>query len=120
MNTIQDENREVVMTFRVNKNEFNWIDNRFKMSGLKSRGEFIRRTVILSKIVNIDGEQFKFLRKQITGACTNINQIAYNTNRKKYADTEDFEALKSVNSTLNEILFSLNNFENELRSKIWQ
>jgi hypothetical protein len=114
------DNKEIKITFRVNQSEYNWINKFYLKSKLKSRGEFIRRTVILSKIVNIDGEQFSFLRKQITGACTNINQIAYNTNRKRSADLEDFEALRAVKEKLNEILLSLNNFENELRTKIWQ
>jgi hypothetical protein len=54
------------------------------------------------------------------GACTNINQIALNTNRQKSVSSSDFEELRQTKIVLETILSELADFEFKVKNAIWQ
>lgn len=63
-----------------------------------SRADYLRQLIMYGGIVGrqwtMDEEQGKQLLYEINRIGNNLNQIAYNTNAKKYASNEDWKAVK--------------------------
>jgi len=82
--------RNSIIKFRVNENEKRYILEKFKLSKTKSLSDFIRKEVVFGKVVYIDEKHLEFLKRQLAGACTNINQIAHMANSKRNVSAEQF------------------------------
>ena len=65
---------------RLTEEEFEYLNHKYDMSGLKSKSEFIRMLFFEGLIVKFSDDDMQFLMRQINGMTSNINQIATRVN----------------------------------------
>jgi len=119
MTSMNDQNkRNYFMKFRVNSKEKRYIENQFKRSNLKSLSKFLRYKVVFGKVISFSQSDITFLKKQLAGACTNLNQIAKNTNRNKSVSPTDFENLRQVSAELQNVYRAISAIEERINMEL--
>jgi t-SNARE complex subunit (syntaxin) len=113
------EVRTRFVQFRINDEEKKCIDIKFKKSGYKSKSKFFRYSLVLAPRVNIHNEKFEELKKLLSVACTNLNQIAHKTNYTKSVSENDFEELREVKKQLENFVLDFTEYEIEIKNQIW-
>ena len=89
MNETENKNRrDLYLKIRVNREELEAIDRKFRNSGMKSRSEFIRAMIFEGYIVQFSEDKMNELLKLARSISNNVNQIAVraNSSGKVYAD----------------------------------
>ena len=92
--TSEKKNRSKILQFRVTEEELKIIDERFRKSYAKTRGEYLRRSALSSINVVLDEEKFQQQNRQIAGIATNINQIATRVNSTGNLYAEDLQEIR--------------------------
>lgn len=90
----EKKNRSKILQFRVTEEELKIIDERFKKSYAKTRGEYLRRSALSSINIVLDEEKIQQQNRQISGIATNINQIATRVNSTGNLYAEDFQEIR--------------------------
>ena len=108
-----DERRIVKMSFRVTKEEKDFIAKKAEISESSSTGAYIRKMAISGVIVKYENKEIKAVRKSLGGIQKNINQMAIRVNATNRMYDEDFEYLKEV---MNELWQSLTSIQSILLS----
>ena len=89
MNETENKNRrDLYLKIRVNREELEAIDRKFRNSGMKSRSEFVRAMIFEGYIVQFNEDKMNELLKLARSISNNVNQIAVRANSggKVYAD----------------------------------
>ena len=92
--TSEKKNRIKILQFRVTEDELKIIDERFRKSYAKTRGEYLRRSALSSINIMLDEEKFQQQNKKISSIANNINQIATRVNSTGNFYTEDLQEIK--------------------------
>jgi len=79
---------------RLTEEEFDYLNHKYDMSGLKSKSEFMRMLFFEGLIVKFSDDDMQFLMRQISGMTSNINQIATRVNSTNKIYAEDMEEVK--------------------------
>ena len=79
---------------RLTEEEFDYLNHKYDMSGLKSKSEFMRILFFEGLIVKFSDDDMQFLMRQISGMTSNINQIATRVNSTNKVYAEDMEEIK--------------------------
>ena len=79
---------------RLTEEEFDYLNHKFEISGLKSKSEFMRMMFFEGLVVKFSDDDMQFLMRQISGMTTNINQIATRVNSTDKVYFEDIEEIK--------------------------
>jgi hypothetical protein len=79
---------------RLTEEEFDYLNHKYDMSGLKSKSEFMRMLFFEGLIVKFSDDDMQFLMRQISGMTNNINQIATRVNSTNKIYAEDMEEIK--------------------------
>ena len=79
---------------RLTEEEFDYLNHKFEISGLKSKSEFMRMMFFEGLVVKFSDDDMQFLMRQISGMTTNINQIATSVNSTDKVYAEDIEEIK--------------------------
>lgn len=79
---------------RLTEEEFEYLNHKYDMSGLKSKSEFMRMLFFKGLIVKFSDDDMQFLMRQISGMTSNINQIATRVNSTDKVYAEDIEEIK--------------------------
>lgn len=79
---------------RLTEEEFEYLNHKYDMSGLKSKSEFMRMLFFEGLIVKFSDDDMQFLTRQISGMTSNINQIATRVNSTDKVYAEDIEDIK--------------------------
>ena len=79
---------------RLTEEEFDYLNHKFEISGLKSKSEFMRMMFFEGLVVKFSDDDMQFLMRQISGMTTNINQIATRVNSTDKVYAEDIEEIK--------------------------
>lgn len=79
---------------RLTEEEFDYLNHKYDMSGLKSKSEFMRMLFFEGLIVKFTDDDMQFLMRQISGMTSNINQIATRVNSTNKIYAEDMEEIK--------------------------
>lgn len=108
-----DERRIVKMSFRVTKEEKDYIAKKAEISESNSTGAYIRKMAISGVIVKYENKEIKAVRKSLGSIQKNINQMAIRVNATNRMYDEDFEYLKEV---MNELWQSLTSIQSILLS----
>lgn len=108
----ESERRDRYIQLRLNEQEFQEIEEKFRNSGLKSKSEFIRIMVLEGMMIYIDDKAFQKIYRTINGAANNINQITKRLNATGSIYTEDITDLKNG---VNEIWQQLRSFRSLLQ-----
>ncbi len=109
---MNDENRNIIMKFRVNESEADYIENKFRLSGCKSRSRFIRLMLIEGAVLHFDREKEKKLLVESSRISSNINQIARRINADGNIYKEDLE---NIMKGVDELSQQLKYFQSLLR-----
>ena len=79
---------------RLTEEEFDYLNYKFEISGLKSKSEFMRMMFFEGLVVKFSDDDMQFLMRQISGMTTNINQIATRVNSTEKIYAEDIEEIR--------------------------
>ncbi len=72
--------RDLYLKIRVNRDEMDFIDRKFRESGMKSRSDFVRAMIVKGYIVRFNETDMKELIRLARNISGNINQIAVRVN----------------------------------------
>ncbi|MBR7084894.1 MAG: plasmid mobilization relaxosome protein MobC [Oscillospiraceae bacterium] len=86
--------RTKVVKTRMSEEELEYFNHKFKMSGLKSKSEFMRMMFFEGLVVKFSDDDMQFLMRQISGMTSNINQIAARVNSTDKVYAEDIEEIR--------------------------
>jgi hypothetical protein len=111
-------NREYMIKFRLSEAEKAHIDKNFELSKLENKSDFIRRQAIFGKVYLFDNNNFDFIKRQLIGACGNINQIAHIANIQREVSAENMEELHELKGKLETILFAVNELQQMLKQRV--
>ena len=87
-------NRTRSVQVRLTEEEFDYLNHKFEISGLKSKSEFMRMMFFEGLVVKFSDDDMQFLMRQISGITTNINQIATRVNSTDKVYAEDIEEIR--------------------------
>ena len=105
------EPRNIILNLRVNKEEAEWIEQKFKNSGMKSKSDFIRMMIFQGQIIKVSDDFIRDFRRKYSSISNNINQIALRLNASSNIYAEDIAEIKNG---VSEIWQQLNYFRSVL------
>lgn len=105
------EPRNIILNLRVNKEEAEWIEQKFQKSGMKSKSDFIRMMIFQGQIIKVSDDFVRDFRRKYTSVSNNINQIALRLNASGNIYAEDIAEIKNG---VNEIWQQLKYFQSLL------
>ncbi len=103
-------NRTRSVQVRLTVEEFDYLNRKFELSGLKSKSEFMRMLFFEGLIVKFSDDDMQFLMRQISGMTSNINQIATRVN-----STDKVYAIVEIRQKQEEIWQQLKYLESQLQ-----
>lgn len=89
------DTRNIIVKFRVNREEADLIEAKFQNSGYKSKSDFIRMMIFQGQIIKVSDEFLSDFRRKYTSISNNINQIALRLNASGNIYTEDIAEIKN-------------------------
>ena len=87
--------RNIILNLRVNKEEAEWIEQKFQNSGMKSKSDFIRMMIFQGQIIKVGDDFVSDFRRKYTSISNNINQIALRLNASGSIYAEDIAEIKN-------------------------
>ena len=100
------EPRNIILNLRVNKEEAEWIEQKFQNSGMKSKSDFIRMMIFQGQIIKVSDDFVRDFRRKYTSVSNNINQIALRLNASGNIYAEDIAEIKNgVNEIWQQLRF---------------
>lgn len=103
--------RNIILNLRVNREEAEWIEQKFQNSGMKSKSDFIRMMIFQGQIIKVSDDFVRDFRRKYSSISNNINQIALRLNASGNIYTEDIAEIKNG---VSEIWQQLNYFRSVL------
>ena len=98
--------RNIILNLRVNKEEAEWIEQKFQNSGMKSKSDFIRMMIFQGQIIKVSDDFVSDFRRKYTSISNNINQIALRLNASGNIYAEDIAEIKNgVNEIWQQLRF---------------
>ena len=95
MNEKENKNRrDLYLKIRVNREELDAIDRKFRNSGMKSRSEFVRAMIFEEYIVQFNEEKLSEILRLARNISVNINQIAVRANSGGRVYDDDIAEIK--------------------------
>ena len=105
------DSRNIILNLRVNKEEAEWIEQKFQNSGMKSKSDFIRMMIFQGQIIKVSDDFVRDFRRKYSSISNNINQIALRLNASGNIYAEDIAEIKNG---VSEIWQQLNYFRSVL------
>lgn len=109
----ENRKRNVQMKFRVDKEEYDFIVEKAKISGKRNLTQYLRSMAIAGQIINIELDDIKILSTNIGRFASSANQIAKRVNATGNVYDEDIEEIKRMEG---EIWHELKSIRLKLRS----
>ena len=103
--------REKVYRFRVNDDEYELIENKFRQSSCDTLSDFFRTLIMYGIIVKYDDQQLKKISDLVKKTSDNFNQIAVRINSTNRVYAEDISLMREE---LDEIRQSLKFIQSQL------
>ena len=95
MNRTENKNRrDLYLKIRVNREELEAIDRKFRNSGMKSRSEFVRAMIFEGYIVQFSEDKMNELLKLARSISNNVNQITVRANSSGKVYAEDIADIR--------------------------
>ena len=102
-----DDTRRRYLQIRLNDEEFNAIEKKFRNSRLRSKSEFVRLMIFRGLIVHFPEEEIREMLRLLRNIAGNINQIAVRYNSTNYLYAEDIREIKEKQGEIWGLLKSL-------------
>jgi hypothetical protein len=112
--------RTHVVKFRLSDGEKNYIETKFKASGKKSLSDYLRLQAIYGKVFLVDESYFIEMKRQLAGACSNINQIAYIANRTQNISAKELEDVRKLKREIENTFEAVRHLQGFLEGQSWQ
>ena len=103
MPKFRKDDTEMANRTRTNRNEFHLndkeqyiLDEKFKLSGMKSKSAFLRKLILYGYVYDVD---YSFLREyntELGRISSNLNQIAKRINSTNHVYQEDMDEVKEL------------------------
>ena len=88
---------------RTNRNEFHLnddeqyiLDEKFKLSGMKSKSAFLRKLILYGYVYEVDYSYLRDYNTELGRISSNLNQIAKRINSTEHIYQEDMKELKEL------------------------
>lgn len=88
---------------RTNRNEFHLnddeqyiLDEKFKLSGMKSKSAFLRKLILYGYVYDVDYSYLRNYNTELGRISSNLNQIAKRINSTNHIYQEDMDELKEL------------------------
>ena len=98
---------------RLTQEEYDFLEQKFRLSGYKSKSEFMRIAFFVTLIVKFSTEDMQELLRLVRGISNNVNQIAVRVNSTDKVYREDMDNIKDG---VEKIWQQLRYFQSQLRS----
>jgi len=92
-----------IVKFKCSDNDIFVLDTKMKLSGIKNRSEFIRKTINDSVVVEIDKQYQQKMLYLLTNIANNLNQVAKHCNTKKEIDKKALFLLDQIDNAAHKI-----------------
>lgn len=96
--------RERVYRFRVNDEESEWIENKFRQSTCETLSDFFRTLIMYGIIVKYDEQQLKKISDLVKKTSDNFNQIAVRVNSTNRVYAEDIALMREEIDEIRQLL----------------
>lgn len=107
----KEYSRDFLIKFRVNREELEAINKKFKNSGMKSRSDFLRTITFEGNLVIFNEMELREIRRLMTTIANNFNQIARRANSSNSVYEND---IAEIREEINQIWQLLNYFQSQL------
>lgn len=97
---------------RLTQEEYDFLEQKFKLSGYKSKSEFMRIAFFETLIVKFSTEDMQELLRLVRSISNNVNQIAVRVNSSGKIYAED---IKNIQDGVEKIWQQLRYFQSQLR-----
>lgn len=104
---VKKNNREKIITLRLSEEEYDYIQNKFKLSGCKSMSSYLRKMAVTGKIIQFDSSAMIEANRLISNIANNINQIAVRVNSTDRIYAEDIDEIKTKVAELWQLQISI-------------
>lgn len=89
-------NRSIVVTLRLSEDESILLNEKWKLSGLKSKNAFLRHMIVYGFVYDVDYSDLREYNVQLNRIGTNLNQIAKRANENGLATNYDLKEAKEI------------------------
>lgn len=97
---------------RLTQEEYDFLEQKFQLSGYKSKSEFMRIAFFETLIVKFNAQEMQELLRLVRSISNNINQIAVRVNSSGKIYAED---IKNIQDGVEKIWQQLRYFQSQLR-----
>ena len=94
---------ELANRTRTNRNEFHLnddeqyiLDEKFKLSGMKSKSAFLRKLILYGYVYDVDYSYLRNYNTELGRISSNLNQIAKRINSTNHIYQEDIDEVKEL------------------------
>lgn len=88
------DNRTKIITLRLKEDEYDYIQEKFKLSGCKSLSSYLRKMAVTGRIIQLDSSALIEISRLFSNIANNINQIAVRVNSTNRIYDEDIEEIQ--------------------------
>jgi hypothetical protein len=99
---------------RLSDGEKDYIETKFKASGKKSLSEYIRLQACHGNVFLVDESHFTEIKRDLAGACNNINQVAFQANKTRGVSSEFYAELERNRKIIHDVFKRVESLQNYL------
>lgn len=91
-----NKSRPVRYEIRLSEAEAHYLNEKYKLSGLKSKSSFIRQLILYSNIYTVDYNELREINIQLAHIGNNLNQIARRANENQLIGNNDLKEAREI------------------------
>ena len=96
MSELAKRNRTNPVQFYLNDNEQYILDEKFKLSRMKSKSAFLRKLILYGYVYDVDYSYLRNYNTELGRISSNLNQIAKRINSTDHVYQEDIDEVKEL------------------------
>ena len=96
MSKLAKRNRTTPVQFYLNDDEQYILDEKFKLSGMKSKSAFLRKLILYGYVYDVDYSYLRNYNTELGRISSSLNQIAKRINSTDHVYQEDIDEVKEL------------------------
>ena len=96
MNLLSNRIRKNLIQFYLSDDEQYILDEKFRLSGMKSKSAFLRKLILYGYVYEVDYSYLRNYNTELGRISSNLNQIAKRINSTEHIYQEDMKELKEL------------------------
>jgi hypothetical protein len=105
---------------RLSDGEKDYIETKYKASGRKSLSEYLRCQAIFGNVFLLDDSHFSEMKRQLAGACNNINQIAHIANSTQSVTQSETDIIRELKREIENVFEAVEQLQDLVKGQLWQ